>query len=100
MSKDEEIEALRQENRELKERVAHLEGQLQVLHEQVSKDSQTAVSRRPLMGSNGGRRAYARKAGRTREDKKGMRAITYSEWRKPMRCSSIPSHRVGTVAMT
>lgn len=39
MSKDEEIEALRQENRELKERVAHLEGQLQVLHEQVSKDS-------------------------------------------------------------
>jgi transposase len=39
MSKDEEVESLREEKKELKERVAHLEAQLQALQEQVSKDS-------------------------------------------------------------
>lgn len=39
MSKDEEVEYLRQENRELKERVTQLEAQLQKVQEQLAKDS-------------------------------------------------------------
>ncbi|HEX4205581.1 MAG TPA: DUF6444 domain-containing protein [Ktedonobacteraceae bacterium] len=39
MSKDEEVEYLRQENRELKERITQLEAQLQKVQEQLAKDS-------------------------------------------------------------
>jgi transposase len=39
MSKDEELDHLRQENKELKERVAQLEALVQKLQEQMAKDS-------------------------------------------------------------
>jgi transposase len=42
MSKDEELEHLRQENKQLKERVAQLEALVQKLQEQIAKDSQNS----------------------------------------------------------
>ncbi len=47
MSQDEEIESLRQENRELKERVAHLEALVQKLQEQMAKEEVSELRTRP-----------------------------------------------------